>query len=421
MAPVSKSKSSSKSEPSGNRRRQKMQRALHAMEQKKNADNEDKIVQLHDMLQKKDEELAALTKQQLDSLDVDMDDLDEPEGEKDAEESKDRKSTKKPKKAIVRSIENPDGGEDSEDNGGLFVSDHETDSDSDSDSDSNSAAFSDAEYGKALYTFPGTKPVKDVKTVGWSGGRFTGYINMYGKKSAARYRLGRFAFPADYEDSQPKHEKVSNPNNRYGDELLDNGKFKYTKRHIRGIFGVAWKGSGVGVSRDDLDCINPDIVQNWRNSPTYVLIAWDIDGEIKKTWETRACLRDRWGKKDADIAIYEAAVEAEGRYMEAKIGKRLAKSRSPSVGLAQGHVRKHREKSLGIKRSSPFRSTPTTRASKSPQPETKTLEELREEFLNDYLELLGAEDFADLPWSEKRECMAAWREEKSLYPAGAAM
>ncbi|KAH6874151.1 hypothetical protein B0T10DRAFT_465825 [Thelonectria olida] len=279
------------------------------MEQKKNADNEEKIVQLHEMLKKKDEELEGLTKQQLASLDVDMDDVDEPatsstggkgsekknEGEKDAEESKNRKSTKRPKKAIVQSIESSDGVEDSEDN-----------------------------------------------------------------------------------------------------------------------------GLGLGVSRDDLDCINPDIVQNWRNSPTYVLIAWDIDGKINKTWETRACLRDRWGKKDADIAIYEAAVEAEGRYMEAKTGKRLAKSRSPSVGLAQGHVRKHREKSLGIKRSSPFRSTPTTRASKSPQPETKTWEELREEFLNDYLELLGAEDFADLSRSEKRECIAAWREEKSLHPAGAA-
>ncbi|KAF4448242.1 hypothetical protein F53441_8328 [Fusarium austroafricanum] len=288
------------------------------------------------------------------------------------------------------------------------------DSNSDSDSDSDSAAFSDEEYGKALYTFLGTKPFKDVKTVGWSGGRFTGYINMYGKKSAARYRLERSAFPAQYEDSPLKDEKVSNPKNRNGDELLDSVKFKYTKRHIRGIFRVAWKSTGPGVSWHDLDCINPDLVDNWRSVPTYVLIAWDIDGDIHKTWETRACLRDRWGKKDADIAIYEAAAEAEDRYVEAKTGKRPAKSRSPSVGLAQGHVRKHREKSLGTNRSSPSGSTRAIRASETPQRRTKTIEELRVKFLNNYLKLLGEEDFTDLSISKKRDCIAAWNEEKSL-------
>ncbi|KAJ4176398.1 hypothetical protein NW755_014439, partial [Fusarium falciforme] len=263
-----------------------------------------------------------------------------------------------------------------------------------------------------------TKPVKDVKTVGWSGGRFKGYINMYGKKSAARYRLERSAFPAEYEDNPPENEKASNPKNRYGDELADSGKFKYTKRHIRGIFGVAWKAAGSRVSRHDLDCINPDLVDNWRGVPTYVLIAWDINGNIQKSWETRACLRDRWGKKDADIAIYEAAVEAEDRYVQVKTGKRPAKSRSPSVGLAQGHVRKQREKSLGMNRSSPSRSARTTRASKSPQRGTNTLEELRQEFLDNYLELLGVQEFADLDISERRDCVNAWKEEKALqFPA----
>ncbi|KAF4446550.1 hypothetical protein F53441_9824 [Fusarium austroafricanum] len=430
--------------PSGQKRREVLKKRLLAEEQKQNENNQEEIARLRDALQKKDEELASLTTQQLMALDVEMKDYDSGEGEDSWSNNGNRKKSKKEKRkeakkrkkenatvkqveAIVPSIEKPDPSEDAEDEGGLFKTDSEAESDgndsdvssafdsnSDSDSGSDSAAFSDQEYGKALYTFPGTKPVKDVKTVGWSGGRFTGYINMYGKKSVARYRLERSAFPAQYEDSPPKEEKVSNPKNRHGDELNDSGKLKYTKRHIRGIMAVAWKPAGPGVSRNDLDCINPDLVDNWRGVPTYVLIAWDIDGDIHKTWETRACLRDRWGKKDADIAIYEAAEEAEERYVEAKTGKRPAKSRSPSVGLAQGHVRKHREKSLGTNRSSPSRSARAIRASKTPQRRTKTIEELRVEFLNNYLELLGAEDFTDLSNSEKRDCIAAWNEEKSL-------
>ncbi|KAF4455625.1 hypothetical protein F53441_2094 [Fusarium austroafricanum] len=421
--------------PSGQKRREILKKRLLAEEQKQNANNQEEIARLRDALQKRDEELASLTTQQLIDLDVEMKDNNSDEDEdswsnngnrkkskkekrKEAKKRKKENTTKTQVEAVIPSIETPGPTGDVEDEGGLFKTDSETESDGDdsdvnSDSDSDSAAFSDEEYGKALYTFPGTKPVKDVKTVGWSGGRFTGYINMYGKKSVARYRLERSAFPAQYEDSPPKEEKVSNPKNRHGDKLNDSGKLKYTKRHIRGIMAVAWKSAGPGVSRNDLDCINPDLVDNWRGVPTYVLIAWDIDGVIHKTWETRACLRDRWGKKDADIAIYEAAEEAEERYVEAKTGKRPAKSRSPSVGLAQGHVRKHREKSLGTNRSSPSRSARAIRASKTPQRNTKTIEELRVEFLNNYLELLGVEDFTDLSNSEKRDCIAAWNEEKS--------
>ncbi|RSL43695.1 hypothetical protein CEP54_014978 [Fusarium duplospermum] len=336
-------------------------------------------------------------------------------------------SNKRPK-VILESIEPQDTSKDGED--GVFKpepkpnSDYDNRSDADSDgfdddsdygSDADSGVFVDSDHDKALYTPPGTMPGKDVKSVGWSGGRSRRYINMYGKKSGARYRLEGLAFPAEYEDSRPEKEQVSNPKNRYGDELSDSGKPKYTRRHIRGIFGVAWKAAGPRVSRHDLECINPEFVDNWRDVPTYVLIAWDINGEIQKTWETRACLRKRWGKKDADIAIYEAAVEAEDRYMQVKTGRRPAKSRSPSVGLAQGHVHKHREKSLGVGRSSSSRSARTTRASKSPQRGTKALEELRQEFLDNYLELLGAGEFTDLDMSERRDCVNAWKEEKKLY------
>ncbi|KAI3573911.1 hypothetical protein IWW34DRAFT_854837 [Fusarium oxysporum f. sp. albedinis] len=429
--------------PSGQKRRQALQSRLLAEEQKQNANNQQEIARLRDALQKRDEELASLTTQEMIDLDVEMqddysadpEDLWPDDGNNKKSKSQKKKERKKKNKDAMKSqqevlfasIEEPGPGENAQDEQGLFKSDSEaesngpdSDSNSDLDPDSDSAAFSDEDYGKALYTFPGTKPVKGVKTVGWSGGRFTGYINMYGKKSVARYRLERSAFPAQYEDSLPKEEKVSNPINRHGDELKDNGKFKYTKRHIRGIMAVAWKSVGLGVSRNDLDCINPDLVLDWKRVPTYVLIAWDIDGDgrnIKKTWETRACLRNRWGKKDADIAIYEAAAEAEERYEEAKTGKRPAKSKSPSVGLAQSHVIKQREKSLGVNRSSPSRSTHAGRAPKSPPRDIENVQELRTEFINDYLELLGYESFNDLSPSEKADCVAAWRERKSALSA----
>ncbi|GAB1319511.1 Chromo domain-containing protein [Madurella fahalii] len=383
----------------------------------------DQIARLEEALKQKDEELAALTAEELQAMDIDND-----EGQDNSDENKDDDTTRnegqggeevvikkeedeesttgkveEKEKAKVGAEQNNKASDEA-----LFVGDGP---DVDSDSDSDSAAFFDEENHKALFTFPGTQPAKDAKTVGWTSGRSTDFINMHGKKSAARYRIERSAYPAEYEDNLPAEEKVSNPKNRYGDERLDNGKFKYTKRHIRGIFGVAWKSAGTRTSRNDLDDINPDLVNNWRNTITYVLIAWQIGESIQKSWEPRSCLRDRWGKKDADLAIYEAAVEAEDRYMEAKTGNRPAKSRSPSAGLAESHIRKHREKSLGVGRSSPSRST-RAKSSKSPQSKTKSLDELKDQFLANYFELLGVEDFADLSRDEKRDCIAAWEEEK---------
>jgi hypothetical protein len=47
--------------------------------------------------------------------------------------------------------------------------------------------------------------------------------------------------------------------------------------------------------------------------------------------EPMQALDARWGKKQADKAIFEAACESEDRYNEVKSGKRRATSRSPSV------------------------------------------------------------------------------------------
>lgn len=274
-----------------------------------------------------------------------------------------------------------------------------------------------------LFVRPGPQHGKDVKTVGWAGGRRTQYLNMYGKKSAARYRLEGSADSAEYEDTQPPKEKVSNPNNRYGDRLLDNGKFEFTKRHIHAIFGVAWEGAGTDDMDDDLDLIDPALVgtSEKRWPITYVLIAWDISGEITKKWEPRQALRARWGKKDADKAIFSAACEAEGRYSEAMTGKRLAMSRSPSVGLAEETTRKFRQQSLPARKSPRSHRNPSLSRSKSPRPRENTvapdLVQALKDFRIDYCECAGVDSFDDFDSKEKAEFVEAWKHAKAKLAA----
>jgi hypothetical protein len=43
------------------------------------------------------------------------------------------------------------------------------------------------------------------------------------------------------------------------------------------------------------------------------------------------------------------------------------------------------------------------------------LEELREEFLTNYLELLGLSNFKELDRDQKRDCLAAWKDEKLIW------
>ncbi|KAH7363647.1 hypothetical protein B0T11DRAFT_282976 [Plectosphaerella cucumerina] len=235
----------------------------------------------------------------------------------------------------------------------LFVS---SDSDMEDDSDNNTD-YVDTENVKAIYTPQERKPASDGQTIGWCGGRSRLFINMYGKKSAARYRLEEWACTPEYENAveagTKDNENFSNSHNRYGDQKQQNGKWMYTRRHILGLFGVAWRGSN--AHGQDVEDLNPAQLKlqnkSWRDVNTKVLVAWQIGDEVKKTWETRSCLRNRW--KDADEIIYQAAKEAEARYDEARTGTRQAYSRSPSKGLASTDVDKHRAQSLPVKATSP--------------------------------------------------------------------
>ncbi|KAH9427488.1 hypothetical protein MCOR02_012119 [Pyricularia oryzae] len=199
---------------------------------------------------------------------------------------------------------------------------------------------------KPLVPFPGSAADGKVKTVGWLGGRGARYINMYGSKSAPRYRIEEYCYPPRYEDEKHttyQKQNISYRENRYG-ESMENGKYKYTGRNMLGIFGVAWTPN----SPDELETIDPQRKKesNAKWNTTYVLVKWKIDGKEIKSWETRTCIRRLWKRKEiADQAIYDAALEAENRYrIENGLGR--FSSRSPSVGLIHDTVEQRRAESL---------------------------------------------------------------------------
>jgi hypothetical protein len=271
----------------------------------------------------------------------------------------------------------------------------------------------DPEHGLPLFHRPVPKHGDDVATVGWASGISTRYINMYGKKSAARYRLEGSASSAEYEAKQPSSEQVNNHHNRYGDRRHLDNKFEFTKRHILAIFGVAWEGAGTDEFEDDLDYIDPDLHKGPGNKwpTTYVLIAWKVGDETKKSWEPRQTLRARWGKKDADKAIFDAACEAESRYSGAKTGERNATSRSPSVGLVGETTQRFRQQSPFVSKS------PRSHGSQSPTPASMS-SKLLEEFRTDYLECAGVSSFNNLSSRDKAEFVKAWQHAKAEYYKG---
>lgn len=300
--------------------------------------------------------------------------------------------------------------------------------------------YTDPELGEALYTVQvGTTTNQNgvtFESVAWANesGRKL-FLNRFiykNKKGVARYRLCESAASEKYETSPPAHMNASSSANRCGDERLASGGPKYTRRHIRAILGVAWKCDGLEPDRDDLNPIDPDLVKSYRGVRTYVLVVWQVGKKIEdvqRSWETRQALRERLGKEKADKLIYNCASDAEDKWEERVTGRRTATTRSPSVsaGLAKSEIKRYREESLRpeSKKASKSPSPKATRSSKSPAPNgTDTdIERLRLEFMTSWFELLGMStgdfttDFKNLDRAEKRDCVAAWQEEKAAILA----
>lgn len=66
-----------------------------------------------------------------------------------------------------------------------------------------------------------------------------------------------------------------------------------------------------------LDLINPELKKpKDRYLVTYVKVKWLVDGEVRKSWESRTTIRRLWNNKKAtaDKAIYFSAKYQEERY-----------------------------------------------------------------------------------------------------------
>lgn len=263
------------------------------------------------------------------------------------------------------------------------------------------------EYGPPLLRRPGSNTASDKTTVGWTGQTGTKFINRYGKKSAARYRLEHFADNLYNEHDLPVEDNVSNQDNRLSDQKIGT-KWRYTRRHMRSIYGVAWMSAGFEPSVDDLELLNPEAARK-RWVRTYILVAWEIpdkDGKLFITmkWEPRSALRTRWGGKQADKAIYQAACEAEVRYEEATTGTRAAVDRTPSVGLNEDFMRHMREQSLAAASSA----TPGPSGGANRKGIQGDLQVAFLQWRAAYLMMMDVERFEDLSDVNKSKMMNVW-------------
>jgi hypothetical protein len=156
----------------------------------------------------------------------------------------------------------------------------------------------------------------EIKTVGWGEHRGIFYINQYGPINTPIWRKEKIPSPGWSEpDAVKPYSKVTNSANRNGD-MKDprTGKKRYGRRHIEGIYGVAF-----AEDRDNYPD-NPEARLDPTNGCTdhvYVLINWDISLNkiyTEKKWEPRTALRERYGKEEADKLIFKAASQSERQF-----------------------------------------------------------------------------------------------------------
>lgn len=262
---------------------------------------------------------------------------------------------------LIQTLDTRQESDNDKDNGFGQLSDEElpdmTDDDSGSDAsefDSEEEYESDDEEAWIEGSPDGGRRYGEVPTtVGWKNqGRGKKVINGFGAPNRMWYRLQGTAVEG-YEF--PDHENFALDDNRCGWMRANNGPM-FTEHDIRGVWGIAFDVIDAESFEDEPELINPTTVH--RMPPTYVLIKW---AGVGKRWETRGTLRDRWGKKRADIELYRAARKAMERYLEGARDPTKRADRSPSVPLIRATVEKQSRRSL-----EPSTPSPKARFSRTP-------------------------------------------------------
>jgi len=162
---------------------------------------------------------------------------------------------------------------------------------------------------------------------GWkSSGQSEEVIVRYGPLNSAIYRLEKSGDLVQPLDKQTTEDFTDN---RLGDKK--NGKrWVYTRRHFISIQGVAFEENGIDDPLEELKPKYEDEKRRYR--PIQIKVKWLIEGQYRKSWETRTTVQRLMGSKKSigDKAIYVAALEQEERYKAFLNGGRVGAERSPT-------------------------------------------------------------------------------------------
>ncbi len=158
------------------------------------------------------------------------------------------------------------------------------------------------------------------------------YVMRYGPLNAATYKL-QPGDDIDVEFDDDTLPDISDPDKRYG-EMKANRKWKYFYRHIVAIQEVVWsfREDNHEEGYDPLNLMDPSMKTEDRRYPsTHVKIKWNIEGEIRTSWEIRTTIHRLWkSKTKGNKVIYDAARTQERRHWEWKNGQRAGNDKSPT-------------------------------------------------------------------------------------------
>ncbi|KJZ68092.1 hypothetical protein HIM_12520 [Hirsutella minnesotensis 3608] len=194
------------------------------------------------------------------------------------------------------------------------------------------------------------------KTVGWYiRNNAIRFVNRYGKRSHAWYRVEKEATSFEYEQNPPLADNLDNAANRISSLKLPNGKPRYQRSNWVGIEAVAWQtkwrqGSYKSLEEQlnaELDEIEPqefDIFgRPHRLPPIWVLGVWeDANDKQRKVygWEPKSSLTRVFADEPKWIP-FNAAYHCLNRYLAVHREEAEASSRSPSVlpDLTSGKIK----------------------------------------------------------------------------------
>lgn len=184
------------------------------------------------------------------------------------------------------------------------------------------------------------------QTVGWFETRLGSgvyrFINRYGKRSHAWYRIEKQASTQEYEERRPREENIGHSKNRFAEQRHDDKRYVYSKRHWVGIEAVAWETrwpnsqvDGIEQQLDyELKQIEPPEEGSGVRLPTiYVLGVWkDVsdNGKMVYGWEPKSNLQRVFDEK-AKYTTYNAASHFLDRYLQVHRKQAREFSRAPSV------------------------------------------------------------------------------------------